>query len=88
MKTKEDIYKQISELEGRQQELMLTMTQSDAHASKCVKLGVQFAEVYPDEFAAYGMANKEYNDNEVKLAELYEIKKQEEEAELDYERIE
>lgn len=67
----------INELESRQLELLGQMSASDAHASKCAKLGVSFAEEYPDELAAYIAANKEYNENEAILAELYEQLKNE-----------
>lgn len=63
---------QINKLESRQLELLAKMKESDAHASKCAKLGLQFAEQYPDELAAYEAANAEYNANESKLAALHE----------------
>lgn len=61
---------QIATLESRQLELLKAMRQSDAHASKCTKLGKSFAEEYPEDFAGYEAARAEYNDNEGRLAEL------------------
>lgn len=77
MTTKE----QISALESRQLELRATMSESDAHALKCQKLGITFAEEYPADFAAYNAANAEFNANEGKLAELEATLMMEEEAE-------
>ena len=62
---------QINALESRQLSLLGVMGRSDAHAAKCVKLGVSFAENYPDDLAAYNAANEEYNRNEETLAALY-----------------
>lgn len=46
------------------------MSQSDAHASKCIKLGLNFADTYPEDYAAYTAAREEYNANEAKMTEL------------------
>lgn len=62
--------KQISALESRQLELLAIMASSDAHASKCIKLGKKFSTQYPEEYEAYQAANAEYNENEVTIAEL------------------
>lgn len=48
------------------------MKKSDAHASKCIKLGLKFSTQYPEEFAEYKNVRDEYNINEVTLAGLYE----------------
>lgn len=69
----------INALESRQLELLGQMSSSDAHAAKCTKKGTSFGEEYPDELAAYLAANKEYNENETALAQLYEQLKSEEE---------
>ena len=61
---------QISALESRQIELRNTMAASDAHASKCAKLGLNFQATYPDDYTAYIAANDEFNANEVALATL------------------
>lgn len=57
------------------------MADSDAHASRCQKLGLNFSETYPDELETYQNANNEWHDNEVQIAELYEELKREEEEE-------
>lgn len=46
------------------------MRRSDDHAVKCSKLGRSFEHDYPEEYAAYVAANREYNANETKMAEL------------------
>ena len=71
----------IGTLESRQLELQTIMSNSDAHAAKCVKLGLNFGELYPDELEAYKQAREEYNTNEVELAELY-AQRDAEEAEI------
>lgn len=72
---------QINALESRQLSLLGVMGRSDARAAKCVKLGVSFAESYPEDLAAYNAANEEYNRNEGTLAALREKRAGEEEAE-------
>ena len=59
-------------MEGRQNELLTIMGNSDAHAAKCTKLGLNFAETYPEDYAVYTDARAEYNENEHRLATLYE----------------
>ena len=65
-----DLRQQISALESRQIELRNTMAASDAHASKCAKLGLDFKTTYPDDYAAYIAANDAFNANEKQLATL------------------
>lgn len=69
----ENLQEQINVLESRQLELLAIMSSSDAHAAKCIKLGLSFQEEYPEEFAAYKAAREEYNSNE---GELLNIKEQ------------
>lgn len=66
MNTREEIQR----LEERQLELLSVMRRSDDHAVKCSKLGRSFEHDYPEEYAAYVAANREYNANETKMAEL------------------
>jgi len=66
-------------LESRQLELRAIMADSDAHASRCQKLGLNFAENYPDELCAYQNANAEYHVHADALVELYEQLRREEE---------
>ena len=49
--------------------MLSVMSESDAHAAKCAKLGKKFATAYPEDYAAYIAANEEYNANEAKIAE-------------------
>jgi len=63
---------QINALESRQIELSNIMASSDAHASKCTKLGLDYGETYPGEKAAYVAAREEHNANERELSTLYE----------------
>ena len=44
---KDELLRQIQE---QQTELLATMAKSDAHASKCAKLSLTFAEEYPEEY--------------------------------------
>ncbi len=61
------------------------MSDSDAHASKCVKLGLNFVEQYPNEYTRYVNARTEYNNNEQELETLYATLKEEEKAPKDLE---
>ena len=61
----------INELESRQIVLSNEMASSDAHAAKCIKLGLNFGEAYPEELERYKASRDEYNANEVALSELY-----------------
>ena len=64
------ISEQIGELESRQIVLSNIMAYSDGHAAKCVKLGLNYSESYPEELETYKAARDEYNINEVSLSEL------------------
>ena len=54
----------------QQLELLSVMAKSDAHASKCAKLGLIFAEEYPEEYEEYCSAREQYNANQERIAEL------------------
>ena len=58
-------------MESRQIVLSNEMASSDAHAAKCIKLGLNFGEAYPEELKRYKASRDEYNANEVALSELY-----------------
>lgn len=60
----------------RQSEIM---KDSDAHACKCQKLGMNFQETYPDEYIAYIAANTKWHENEERIKELDEMVPEEEE---------
>lgn len=74
------LHEELSALQTRQLELANIMAASDAHASKCTKLGLNFAETYPDDLTEYEAAREEYNENEVRIAEI-EAEIEREEAE-------
>ena len=54
----------------QQLNLLSVMAKSDAHASKCAKLGLVFADEYPDEYEEYCSAREQYNANQERIAEL------------------
>ena len=54
----------------QQLNLLSVMAKSDAHASKCAKLGLIFAEEYPEEYAEYCSAREQYNANQERIAEF------------------
>ena len=55
------------------------MSKSDAHASKCTKLGISFKDTYPDEYNEYVKAREDYNKLEKDLATLESVEVEEEE---------
>lgn len=63
---------ELNKLQSRQLELMAQMKASDAYSCKCQKLGLVFSEAYPNDYAAYILANNEYNENEPKIVTLEE----------------
>ena len=54
----------------QQLHLLSVMAKSDAHASKCAKLGLIFADEYPEEYAEYCSAREKYNENQEHIVEL------------------
>ena len=60
----------MQELREAQMALRDVSSASDAHASKCIKLGLNFKNEYPSEYDAYEKARKSYNENEIRIAEL------------------
>ena len=59
-------------------ELASIMSKSDAHASKCIKLGESFKDVYPNEYNEYTQAREDYNQLEKDLATLESVEVEEE----------
>ena len=55
------------------------MAKSDAHASKCAKLGLTFEEEYLEEYQEYCSAREQYNVNQERIAELENAEIEEEE---------
>ena len=54
----------------QQLNLLSVMAKSDAHASKCAKLNLTFAEEYPEEYQEYCSAREQYNNNQERISEL------------------
>ena len=54
----------------QQLNLLSVMAKSDAHASKCAKLGLTFADEYPEEYDEYCSAREKYNANQEHISEL------------------
>ena len=59
-------------------ELASIMSKSDAHASKCVKLGLSYKDNYPNEYNEYIKAREDYNSLEKDLAALESVDVEEE----------
>lgn len=59
-------------------ELASVMSKSDAHASKCVKLGLSYKDTYPNEYKEYTQAREDYNSLEKNLAALESAEVEEE----------
>ena len=59
-------------------ELASIMSKSDAHASKCVKLGLSYKDTYPNEYNEYTQAREDYNNLEKDLATLKSVEVEEE----------
>ena len=58
--------------------LASVMSKSDAHASKCVKLGLSYKDTYPNEYNEYTQAREDYNQLEKDLAALESVEVEEE----------
>ena len=54
-------------------ELANVMSKSDAHASKCVKLGLSYKNTYPNEYKEYIQAREDYNQLEKDLTALESV---------------
>lgn len=63
----------LRQINEQQTELLATMAKSDAHASKCAKLNLTFAEEYPEEYKEYCSAREQYNTNQERIAEFESV---------------
>ena len=70
----------IARIQEQLLELASIMSKSDAHASKCVKLGASFKNMYPNEYSEYTQAREDYNQLEKDLATLEGVEVEEEEV--------
>lgn len=77
MKRKEK-EERMARIQERFLELASIMSESDAHASKCVKLGLSYKDNYPNEYKEYTKAREDYNQLEKDLAALESVEVEEE----------
>ena len=68
----------IARIQEQLLELASIMSNSDAHASKCVKLGLSYKDTYPNEYKEYTQAREDYNQLEKDLAALESVEVEEE----------
>ena len=68
----------IAHIQEQLLELASIMSKSDAHASKCVKLGLSYKDTYPNEYKEYTQAREDYNHLEKDLAALESVEVEEE----------
>ena len=68
----------MARIKERLLELASVMSKSDAHASKCVKLGLSYKDTYPNEYKEYTQAREDYNQLEKDLAALESVEVEEE----------
>lgn len=77
--TKQEKDARLQQLNEQQLQLAAVMSESDAHASKCIKLGLNFLDAYPADYAAYTKAREQYNANEAEIARIEAIEVEPEE---------
>ena len=65
-------------IQERLLELASIMSKSDAHASKCVKLGLSYKDTYPNEYNEYTQAREDYNNLEKEIITLESVEVEEE----------
>ena len=68
----------IARIQEQLLELASIMSKSDAHASKCVKLGLSYKDTYPDEYDEYTQAREDYNQLESEIITLESVEVEEE----------
>ena len=76
--TREEKEERMARIKERLLELASVMSKSDAHASKCVKLGLSYKDNYPNEYKEYTQAREDYNQLEKDLAALESVEVEEE----------
>ena len=76
--TREEKEERMARIQERLLELASVMSKSDAHASKCVKLGVSYKDNYPNEYDEYTQAREDYNQLEKDLVNLESVEVEEE----------
>ena len=76
--TRAEKEERMARIQERLLELASIMSKSDAHASKCVKLGLSYKDNYPNEYKEYTQAREDYNQLEKDLAALESVEVEEE----------
>ena len=76
--TRAEKEERMARIQERLLELASVMSKSDAHASKCTKLGISYKDNYPNEYKEYTQAREEYNNLENELAALESAEVEEE----------
>ena len=76
--TRAEKEERMARIKERLLELASVMSKSDAHASKCVKLGVSYKDNYPNEYDEYTQAREDYNKLEKELVTLESVEVEEE----------
>ena len=73
--TREEKEERMARIQERMLELASVMSKSDAHASKCVKLGLSYKDNYPNEYKEYIKAREDYNslENEIITLDSVEV---------------
>ena len=75
--TREEKEERMARIKERLLELASVMSKSDAHASKCVKLGLSYKDNYPNEYDEYTQAREDYNQYEKELVALESVEVEE-----------
>ena len=76
--TRAEKEERIARIQEQLLELASVMSKSDAHASKCVKMGLSYKDNYPNEYDEYIKAREDYNQLEKDLAALESVEVEEE----------
>ena len=76
--TRTEKEERMARIQERLLELVSVMSKSDAHASKCTKLGVSFKDMYPNEYKEYIKARENYNSLENEIITLESVEVEEE----------
>ena len=76
--TREEKEERMARIQEQLLEIASIMSKSDAHAAKCVKLGLSYKDNYPNEYDEYTQAREDYNQLEKDLVALESVEVEEE----------
>ena len=76
--TRAEKEERMARIKERLLELASIMSKSDAHASKCTKLGISYKDNYPNEYDEYTQVREDYNKLEKELVALESVEVEEE----------